>query len=389
MTLAEARHALGAAADQLGRLQRRLGRSVEQLLDGRRAFGAQLELLGAAFVLHGDPDRPVLREVVDRDDPLEELLLLQAPEELAREPLPTFRAGHVRDLAHVDARPVRDVHALALDPHLDLGQLGRLRPNLALGDGGHHHRDHWRCTRCSASGTTPGEQAQIGEVLLLSQPAGEFTLPDQPQPLLLIASGSGITPMLPLLQTALRATDLPVTLMYCSRDPAFLPELEQLSQQYAHFDLQVYATAEALSALLDTACLQQRVPDIGQRLTYVCANPALMQLTRDIWQQQGWADRLIQESFLPVRIDTQASRQPVRLRRAMRDIEAQGNLLASAEASGMQPASGCRMGICNTCVCTRVSGSTRNLLTGEITSAPNQPIRLCISEAVSPVELDL
>ena len=233
------------------------------------------------------------------------------------------------------------------------------------------------------------EQAQIGEVLLLSQPAGEFTLPDQPQPLLLIASGSGITPMLPLLQTALRATDLPVTLMYFSRDPAFLPELEQFRQQYAHFDLQVYASAEASSRLLDIAFLQRQVPDIGQRLTYVCANPALMQLTRDIWQQQGWADRLIQESFLPIRIDTQASRQPVRLRRAMRDIEAQGNLLASAEANGLQPASGCRMGICNTCVCTRVSGSTRNLLTGEITSAPNQPIRLCISEAVSPVELDL
>ena len=71
------------------------------------------------------------------------------------------------------------------------------------------------------------------------------------------------------------------------------------------------------------------------------------------------------------------------------EVEAKGNLLASAEAAGLKPAFGCRMGICNTCVCTKVSGTVRNLATGELNDQNNVQIKLCVSEAVSPVQIDL
>ena len=61
----------------------------------------------------------------------------------------------------------------------------------------------------------------------------------------------------------------------------------------------------------------------------------------------------------------------------------------SAEQAGLRPAHGCRMGICNTCSCTKVQGVVRNLLTGELDQNNNTQIKLCISQAVSPVVINL
>jgi hypothetical protein len=68
---------------------------------------------------------------------------------------------------------------------------------------------------------------------------------------------------------------------------------------------------------------------------------------------------------------------------------ADSSLLVEAEASGMTPAHGCRIGICKTCQCTKRSGTVENLRTGEISSEPNQLIQLCVSVARSPLELVL
>ena len=69
----------------------------------------------------------------------------------------------------------------------------------------------------------------------------------------------------------------------------------------------------------------------------------------------------------------------------------QGNapLLVQAENAGLSPKHGCRIGICRSCQCTKRSGTVENLQTGEISSLPNEQIRLCISAARSDVTLDL
>ncbi len=64
---------------------------------------------------------------------------------------------------------------------------------------------------------------------------------------------------------------------------------------------------------------------------------------------------------------------------AQQDFLAEGNLLESAEKAGLKPAHGCRMGICDTCSCTKLQGSVKNLLTGEIDHANNTQIKLCVS----------
>ena len=47
------------------------------------------------------------------------------------------------------------------------------------------------------------------------------------------------------------------------------------------------------------------------------------------------------------------------------------------------------MGICHTCTCRKVSGTVKNLLTGEVSSGPDQTIQLCVSAALSDLVIDL
>jgi ferredoxin len=63
--------------------------------------------------------------------------------------------------------------------------------------------------------------------------------------------------------------------------------------------------------------------------------------------------------------------------------------LEQAEDAGLAPQYGCRMGICNTCSCRKRAGRVRNLISGEVSGARDEQIRICVSVPVGDVELDL
>ena len=65
------------------------------------------------------------------------------------------------------------------------------------------------------------------------------------------------------------------------------------------------------------------------------------------------------------------------------------SLLEQAEAAGLHPEHGCRMGICFSCTTTKTSGRVRDLRTGETDDDPDHPIQLCVSAPVGDVTLDL
>jgi ferredoxin len=70
-------------------------------------------------------------------------------------------------------------------------------------------------------------------------------------------------------------------------------------------------------------------------------------------------------------------------------VDGTGPLLGELERAGERPPHGCRMGICNTCRCHKQSGTVEDLLTGAVSSEPDQEIRLCVSIARSDLELAL
>jgi ferredoxin len=64
-------------------------------------------------------------------------------------------------------------------------------------------------------------------------------------------------------------------------------------------------------------------------------------------------------------------------------------LLEQAEAAGLTPEYGCRMGICFSCTQIKTSGCTQNIRSGELNSDPDTEIQLCINRPVGDVALDI
>jgi ferredoxin len=63
-------------------------------------------------------------------------------------------------------------------------------------------------------------------------------------------------------------------------------------------------------------------------------------------------------------------------------------ILDTAEAAGLSPKSGCRMGICHSCVTRVVSGNAIDLRDGSIRSA-GDTVQICVSCPVDEVTVDL
>jgi 3-ketosteroid 9alpha-monooxygenase subunit B len=75
------------------------------------------------------------------------------------------------------------------------------------------------------------EQVRVGDWLEVERPAGRFVLTADTSPLHLYGAGSGITPLISMIKTALASTDRRVELFYANRDEAsiiFRGELEGL-----------------------------------------------------------------------------------------------------------------------------------------------------------------
>lgn len=226
-----------------------------------------------------------------------------------------------------------------------------------------------------------------GAVVEISAPQGDFVLDTTDSSILLIASGSGITAIYALLKQALASNSNTIDLIYFTRDDAFHVELMALAQQHSHFKYHHINTLNKKQHL-DLDLLKQLCPDYKNAMTYACGAPVMMQSLNQIYQQQGLTTQLKQEYF-QLNVDESLSSQPIRFQRSQVEFTANTNLLVSAEQAGLKPTHGCRMGICNTCTCTKVSGSTKNIFTGEIDHGSNTQIKLCISQAVSPVVINL
>ncbi|HMV44653.1 MAG TPA: 2Fe-2S iron-sulfur cluster binding domain-containing protein, partial [Leptospiraceae bacterium] len=70
-------------------------------------------------------------------------------------------------------------------------------------------------------------------------------------------------------------------------------------------------------------------------------------------------------------------------------VKGEKNLLEELEDNGIYPQSGCRMGICHTCACTKKTGTVTNLQEGTVSENKDETIQLCLSRAEENLELDL
>ncbi|WP_410571940.1 ferredoxin reductase [Amycolatopsis sp. cmx-4-61] len=234
----------------------------------------------------------------------------------------------------------------------------------------------------------------VGSVVNLSTPDGTFTLPAaRPDRLLLIAGGSGITPVLAMART-LVAEGHPGEIVFVqySNGPAdalYRTELAELAAR--HPGLRVVhaytgSTGGDLTGFFAPEHLERVAPWFRDAEAFVCGPKPLMDAVR-----AELGERVHTEEFTPpaLTFDTADAEGRVRFKRSGRECANSGKpLLEQAEEAGLSPEHGCRMGICFSCTQLKTAGRVRNARTGEVSGDEDEEIQLCISVPVGDVEID-
>jgi ferredoxin len=178
-------------------------------------------------------------------------------------------------------------------------------------------------------------------------------------------------------------------------DVIYHSELGEIAARHANVRLVHAYTREAGGTLSGHLCrdhLGAVAPHLSCAETYVCGPPGLIATARRIWAEEGIEERLHLESFLPPSLALPSDRAEGSLSFAQageRVANSGRSLLEQAEQAGLSPQFGCRMGICHTCTCRKKAGTVRNLISGEVSSAEEEDIQICVSVPVGDVELDL
>ncbi|MGJ8670947.1 MAG: ferredoxin reductase [Oceanococcus sp.] len=245
------------------------------------------------------------------------------------------------------------------------------------------------------------DQLALGDVVTLSQADGQFALPDQrPQRVVLISGGSGITPVMSMLRTLIDEdySGEISFLHYCNtpKDQLYADELNAIAESYPNVDVQrCYAndaSAGELHGLFTAKQLSKVVPDLAGAQSFLCGPPGLMQAVESTFAKRGLSEQLHLERFsaAPVAVESSNTEGDVRFARSERIAGNNGDtLLDQAEAAGLKPNSGCRMGVCYACTCRKTSGQVLDTRTGQISSSDEQDIQICVSVPVGSVTLDI
>ncbi|WP_333954703.1 flavin reductase family protein [Psychrobacter sp. S4(2024)] len=279
------------------------------------------------------------------------------------------------------------------------------------------------------------KRAALGTIFNSGLPSGEFTLAHTvlaqqasqiseplsltpiPLPLLFIASGSGITPMLGLITQALQ-NGHPVTLLHYNRTIFYKSPLQdqwqQLATKYPTFIYHLVNTEDPNTYLAGSRHLSVetlialKLPLIDTQI-FACGSPALLAgLYRacdetNLPDNKQLRDNITIESFSAIesldymfstidKADEEVITSDVKtiyLRGRQRQYNSSTTLLLGAESAGIRMSHGCRQGICQLCRCNKISGRVKNIQTGKISNDGYESIQTCINVPMTDVILDI
>lgn len=219
-------------------------------------------------------------------------------------------------------------------------------------------------TRVGAGSAWLHEHLRVGDRLAALPPAGCFYQGSGSGDMLMLAAGSGITPLYGMLIDALQQGTGQITLVYANKDPAhaiFHDDLLRLQQQYPdRFVLRFYYSAE--SGRLTPSQLEDLCRPARGRQVYICGPATFMQLARQCVLASGANPGHVQlESFTlasDVAGSGHASQLTVDLGGQLHHLEvAAGEVLLDAmQRHGVAAPAQCRMGVCGTCRCQLEAG---------------------------------
>lgn len=239
-------------------------------------------------------------------------------------------------------------------------------------------------------------ESKIGDVFELGQPYGDMQQNIKTSNLTILAAGSGITPMLSLITAIKQSQQLDkvqVQLLYWVKqrsDAAFVEYFEKVAQQYPNFNYQVFYTQETPNdERLNTEHLAL-VDDVENSTIYACGPSGFVATVEQLFEK---APAVLTEAFSLTNESSADDIGYVNVTLIQSNkviaIPKGQSILVSLEHEGLKPTHGCRMGICNKCVCNKSQGSTRNLLNGSENTEPSQLLKICVNSAQSDLVIDL
>jgi 3-ketosteroid 9alpha-monooxygenase subunit B len=212
------------------------------------------------------------------------------------------------------------------------------------------------------------DNVTAGTVLDVLPPAGTFIPPSLDDDLLLFAGGSGITPVMSIIKSALAAGSRRIVLVYANRDEnsvIFGPELRRLADTgrllAVHWldSLQGSPTAAAIAALAR--------PYAGYE-TFICGPDPYLAVVRQALGELGVpGQRVHVERFLSLAENPFEATEPTGGMAATLEVTLDGEthtlewppgtrMLDILIDKGLDPPYSCRQGICGACACQLTGG---------------------------------
>lgn len=215
----------------------------------------------------------------------------------------------------------------------------------------------------------------VGSELEVLAPSGIFTPASLDQDLLLVAAGSGITPVLSILKALLSGGTGSAVLVYANRDEPSVIFAEELRDLVARFPdrLRVEHWLESQRGLPtpdSLAALLSGVDGLEERDTFVCGPTPFMDLVEATLAGLGVPERRVHvERFTSLTGDPFAAPAEIDDTAAAAELEVtldgetrvlawpeSNNLVDVLLAAGMAAPYSCREGACSACACLVLDG---------------------------------
>lgn len=238
----------------------------------------------------------------------------------------------------------------------------------------------------------------VGDILHLDAADGDFTMSDpRPGKILFLGAGSGITPIMGLLRGhRWHGPDAPdVVVVQSARTPAerlFADELPAIAER---FGIRLITRHTAQEGRLALSELDEVVPDWRERTTWACGPASMLDDCEEFWEAAGLRDQLLTERFRTVEITPgEGGLATFDEGGSLTEVDTDGatTLLDAGEEAGLLLPSGCRMGICHSCVLTLTEGAVRDLRDGSLVLAtPEDPalVQTCVTTAAGDCHLEV
>ena len=258
-------------------------------------------------------------------------------------------------------------------------------------------------------------QLEVGQRIEVKAPSGSFYLnEDSLKPIVLLAGGIGVTPMVSMLdQLVAQGSTRPILVAYgvnFSTDQAFKSYFEEIARQHANVNLLVCYSSPLpedklgvdyqVKGFVSADLLKRALPTLECEF-YMCGPPPFLNSIFEGLLAWGVPEEEIRfEAFGPASIgkkkpdeagDEAAKVEAVPVKFAASELSVSwdgscDSLLEFAESNGVPIDSGCRAGSCGTCSTELISGKVSYPEGQKVNCDPGQCL-VCVARPNGPIEL--